>query len=200
MDRGIDIPEVPFVRGNLPVGVEIPLAQHEFQLLFGEIRIDDTQGNSVKSQVPAAYPGYSHLSGMEMISSFTHVEPLGLRIKPRWSTLELRAVFHEPGFQIIYVVLLGPEHARQGLPHNETFIITETYRCYRVVKVVSLFLSAGVYFVEIDERLTHYVRSPVGQSQLYLGGSTTSQSNPVIRSGLVTEASGLRHLFQPLTI
>ena len=32
--------ERPFVRGDLTVGMHVPLAQHQNELLFGEVRID----------------------------------------------------------------------------------------------------------------------------------------------------------------
>jgi hypothetical protein len=69
VDRGIHVSESPFVGRELAVGMHVPLAQHEHELLFGEIRIDQGQGTQWKARSHAAYQGYSHLSGMEMTSA-----------------------------------------------------------------------------------------------------------------------------------
>jgi hypothetical protein len=40
VDRRIHIAEIPFIGRYLAVRVEIPLAQHEFDLVFGEVDVD----------------------------------------------------------------------------------------------------------------------------------------------------------------
>ena len=55
--RRIHIAEVPLVGGNLPIGVGIETAQHQQQLLLGEIEIHERQGKRVESQVPGGIPG-----------------------------------------------------------------------------------------------------------------------------------------------
>ena len=40
MHRRVDVAEGPFIGRQLPVGMHVPLAQHQQQLLLGEIRID----------------------------------------------------------------------------------------------------------------------------------------------------------------
>ncbi len=66
----IDVAQRPLVGGDLPVGVHVPLAQEQEELRLGEVRIDEGQGMQWKARSHAAYQGYSHLSGMEMTSSW----------------------------------------------------------------------------------------------------------------------------------
>ncbi len=52
VDRGIGITEVPLVRGQLSVGMQIPDMQKLYQLLLGKFRIDQGEGDRMKRQVP----------------------------------------------------------------------------------------------------------------------------------------------------
>ena len=70
--RRIDIAEVPLVGRNLAVGMQVRIAQHQIQLLLGKVGVDQRQSDSTwNARSQAAYHGYSHLSGMEMMSSLT---------------------------------------------------------------------------------------------------------------------------------
>ena len=55
-DRRIDIVEVPLVSGDLSIGVHVPLAQHQQDLLLGKLRIDMRKRNAVKPEVPGSEP------------------------------------------------------------------------------------------------------------------------------------------------
>ena len=50
--RGIHIAEVPLVGGNLPIGVGIEAAQHQQELLLGEIKVHQRQGRSCERPGP----------------------------------------------------------------------------------------------------------------------------------------------------
>ena len=52
MDRRVGIAESPLVGGNLPIGMHVPLAQEQDQLLLGEVGINQGQIDAVKCQVP----------------------------------------------------------------------------------------------------------------------------------------------------
>ena len=41
MHGWVDIAEVPLIGWNLPVGVQVPAAQHQAELLLGEARIHE---------------------------------------------------------------------------------------------------------------------------------------------------------------
>ena len=69
VDGRVDVGEVPFIRRDLAVGVLIPLTQEERQLVLGEVRVDHRHRHHMKAVSHAAYHGYSHLSGIERIST-----------------------------------------------------------------------------------------------------------------------------------
>src|SRR6185369_1831753 len=48
----IDVAEIPFVCRKLPVRMLIVRLEHQIQLLFAEVRIDDSQRQYVKREVP----------------------------------------------------------------------------------------------------------------------------------------------------
>src|SRR6516225_7154408 len=48
MHRWVDISEGPFIGGELTVGMHIPLAQHEQELLFSEVRIHVGQRDAME--------------------------------------------------------------------------------------------------------------------------------------------------------
>src|SRR5258708_7105514 len=52
----IDIAERPLVGGDLSVGMHVPLAQHQRELLLGEVRIHECERNAVKREVPSGLP------------------------------------------------------------------------------------------------------------------------------------------------
>ncbi|MNK95739.1 hypothetical protein D3C87_1159880 [compost metagenome] len=57
MHGRIHIAEVPFIGGKLAIGVQVVIAQHQIELLLGEVRVDDAQWNHVKRQIPGGIPG-----------------------------------------------------------------------------------------------------------------------------------------------
>ena len=76
--RGIHIAEVPLVGGNLPIGVGIETAQHQQQLLLGEIEVDQRQGDRVEGQVPGRIPRVFPLVRHRNDVGVQHVKPVGI--------------------------------------------------------------------------------------------------------------------------
>ena len=75
-------------------------------------------GSVWKARSQAAYQGYSHLSGIEMMSSLTMWNHSRLR-EWRLPGLErVGVVLLEPVVGVEGVVLLAPEHAGQRLAHD----------------------------------------------------------------------------------
>ncbi len=52
--RRIDVAEVPLVGRHLAVGVHVPFAQQQHQLLLGELRIDQREGQAMERRVPGS--------------------------------------------------------------------------------------------------------------------------------------------------
>ncbi len=57
MHGRIDISQRPFISGNLPVGMHVPFAQHEDELVLGETGIDKRERETMKGQIPGRIPG-----------------------------------------------------------------------------------------------------------------------------------------------
>jgi hypothetical protein len=56
MHRRVDVAEVPFIRRQLAVGVQIGLPEHQVQLLLAEVRVHQRQCKDMKGQVPSRMP------------------------------------------------------------------------------------------------------------------------------------------------
>ena len=70
----------------------------------------------------AAYQGYSHLSGIEMMCVIDHVEPFAVAHVPAVPLHRIGIVFHQPLLHIEDEVLFAPEHSSQRLAHHERFV------------------------------------------------------------------------------
>src|SRR5450432_2816542 len=55
-DRWIHIAEIPLVSRDLPVRMLIPFAQNDIELTLGKRRIDQSQWDAMKGQVPGRIP------------------------------------------------------------------------------------------------------------------------------------------------
>ena len=73
--RRIDVAEVPFVGGDLPARMEVQVAQHQQQLLLGEVEIHLRQGDRVEGEVPRRVPRILPLVGHGDHVGVEHVEP-----------------------------------------------------------------------------------------------------------------------------
>src|SRR5215831_5761798 len=80
MDRRINVAKVPLVRRNLSIGMQVEIMQHQKLLLFGEIEINQRQGEGMKRQIPSCIPGIFPLVGHGDNVAVKHVEPL--RVAP----------------------------------------------------------------------------------------------------------------------
>ena len=76
MHRRVDVAEVPLVGRDLAVGVHVPLAQHQLQLLLAEVRVDERQGEDVEGEVPGGVPGILPLVRHRDHVAVVHVVPV----------------------------------------------------------------------------------------------------------------------------
>ena len=119
-NRRIDVVKIPLIGGNLPVGVHVPLAQHQEDLLLGELRIDVGQGDAMETQIPGSEPRElpfvrhrDHVARKEMrpvvVASFQAL---------RWRGW-LGRVALQPVRDDIVIILLRPQHAGEGLARHQ---------------------------------------------------------------------------------
>ena len=119
MDRRVDVAEVPLVSRDLAVRVHVVLAQHEAELLLAEIRVDERQGEHVEGEVPGRVPGVLPLVRHRDHIAVVHVVPVlvaGCNLPRRLEGVGPALL--QPPVHVVVVELLGPEHARQRLPHH----------------------------------------------------------------------------------
>ena len=109
----IDVAERPFVRGKLAVGMHVPLARQQHELLFGETRIHDGESECLKCQVPRGVPRVLPLVRHRENIGIVQVGPLvipstfslGRRRRLAWVALQ-------PLEHVVVIKLLAPDQAR----------------------------------------------------------------------------------------
>ena len=93
VDRRVDVAEGPFVGRQLAVGVHVPFARKQDQLLLGELGIDQRQRDAVKGQVPGGIPGIFPLVGHRDDVGVVQMRPVAVAARAG----ALAAAAAEPG-------------------------------------------------------------------------------------------------------
>src|SRR6202034_555133 len=75
VDGRIDVAEVPFVSGNLTVGMKIPSTEYKLDLPLGEVDIHSRQRQSLKCEVPCRIPRILPFVRHRHDVVINHVEP-----------------------------------------------------------------------------------------------------------------------------
>ena len=76
VDGRVDVAEVPLVGRDLAVGVHVALAQHQLELLLGEVGVDERQRRAVEGEVPGGVPGVLPLVRHRDDVAVVHVVPV----------------------------------------------------------------------------------------------------------------------------
>src|ERR1700730_15808260 len=142
VNGGIYIAKGPLVSGQLAVGIHIPFAQEEHELILGEVRVDNGQRDAVKGQIPRRVPGVFPFVGHRNDVVVIKLRPILISSVPAflgWSRLS--RVAGEPGKYVIMVELFGPHHSRQGLSHYRASIFGNILGHTRSVEIVGFFLA-----------------------------------------------------------
>ena len=142
VDRRVHVAEVPFVGGNLPVGVNVEPMQHQVHLLLREVGVDDRERQRVEGQVPGRVPGVFPLVGHRDDVLVDHVEPLRIPGGMISGMERVGVVLLQPPITIEVIVLFGPEHAGDGLAHHVGCVRGDGRRGDGTVELVRL-LQAG---------------------------------------------------------
>lgn len=78
MHGRIHVAEIPFISGNLAIGVQVIFPQHQGELFFGKIGVNDADGQHVKGQIPGGIPGIFPLVGHGDNVIVQHVVPIAI--------------------------------------------------------------------------------------------------------------------------
>ncbi len=115
--RRVSVAEVPFVGRDLAVRIEIALVQHQLDLVFRELDIDQRQRDAVIREVPRGEP--------RVLPAVRHRDDVGgLDVPPAGvaATTPLgrrrRGVARQPALHIVMVELLRPDHSAERLAHD----------------------------------------------------------------------------------
>ena len=124
VDRRVHVVEGELVGGDLAVGVHVPLAQQQHELLLGELGIDVRERDHVEGEVPGGVPGILPLVRHRDHVPVVQVRPVGLRpnIRPR-AAAGLRGVALEPVPDHEVVELLAPEQAGVALAQHAALVV-----------------------------------------------------------------------------
>ncbi len=153
MDRRVDVAEGPLVGRQLAVRVHVPLAQHQHELVLGELGVDDGQRHAVERQVPRGVPRVLPLVrhrddvGVEQVAPLRVASMHALRRRRR-----LRRIALEPFLHDVVVVLLRPQQAGQALAHHRRGVVGDVGWNDGGVELVGLALARRHRVVEVGER------------------------------------------------
>ena len=149
VDGGIHVAEVPLVRRDLPVRMGVETPQHQQELLLREVEVDEPEGEGVEGEVPGGIPRVLPLVGHGDDIAVEHVEPLSVsRVPPPRPHERVGIVLLEPGVHVEQVVLLGPEHPREGLPVDPSLVLAQRGGGDPLVELVGVGEARGNYRVE----------------------------------------------------
>src|ERR1700727_2862534 len=105
----IDVAKGEFIRGHLPIGVHVPLAQQEEKLILGKLWINTRHRKHVERRVPRCEPGVLPLIGHRKNVSAEEVTPVFRLLHPlRW-WCNLCGVTAHPSLSDKVIKLLAPK-------------------------------------------------------------------------------------------
>jgi hypothetical protein len=144
--------------------VHVPFAQHQHELLLGELGVDDRERDAVERQVPGGVPRKLPLVGHRDDVGVEQVPPLRVAsARPLRRRQRLRRIAVEPTLHDVVVELLRPQQAGQALAHHRARVRAEVRRDHGGVELVGFTLSRRERGVEVGEgRAVGEVLGPAG--------------------------------------
>ena len=115
--RRVHVAQLPLVGGQLAVGVHVPVAAEQQELVFGKFGVEPGQRQTVESQVPGRVPGV--LPGIGHRDDVLIIQVLPAGAVAAGAALgrrgRQRGVAGQPLRHVVVIELLAPEHARECL-------------------------------------------------------------------------------------
>ncbi len=165
MDRGIHVAECPFIGRNLTVGVHIPFAQHEDELLLGERRVHQRERDAMKREIPGGIPGILPLIRHRDDIGVIEMRPIRVPAVVTFTRGGLPCrIALEPSIHIVVIELFAPKQSGKGLPLYAARVFRQMGRGKAVVELVRFTNARRKDGLEV---LLREPRAPaiIGQSQ-----------------------------------
>ncbi len=129
MDGRIYVAESPFIGRQLPVGMHVPLAKQENELLLCEIGIHQSNGDAVEGEIPGGIPGILPFVGHGNDVVVVEMGPILVAAFPTFrGRLGPSGIALEPVMNVVMIELLGPEHPGKGLAHDGFSVSRKIFR------------------------------------------------------------------------
>ena len=182
----VHVRERPLVRRQVAVGVHVPFAQEQDELLLGEGRIHLAERQHVEGEVPRGVPRVLPAVGHgEDVAVVEVLRPGGVAaLLPLGRRRRAGGISREPLGDAVVVVLLGPVEPGPGLPGDPPLLVAALRRKVPGVERVRLGAPAGEDRVHRGVRLrcrpVLHRRQPHSQA----GRAARWKLQPVVRRDL----------------
>ena len=189
--RGVDVAEGPLVGRELAVRVHVPLAKEQDELVLGEVRVDEGEGQAVEGEIPGRVPRVFPLVRHRDDVAVVQVRPLAVAAAPALGgRRRLRGVALEPSPDVVVVELLGPEETAERLAHHELAVVGQGVGNDRRVERVGLGQAAGEERIEVAAELIPD-RRRIGEPELDDVRLAGAERHPIVERGLGARARGV---------
>ncbi len=144
----IHVRKIPFVRRKLPVGMHVPFAHKQDELILREIRIDQRHRHAMKGKIPRRIPRVLPLVrhrnhvGVMQVRPFVIAPELPSRVGCRLSGIALK-----PAVNVVVIALLPPYQSRESLALHEPRVVADSLRRPLAVEFI------GFLFALVKPRL-----------------------------------------------
>ena len=195
----VDVAEGPLVGGNLPVRVHVPLAQEEHELRLGELGIHEGHRDHVEGEVPGGIPRVLPLVRHGDDVLVVQMRPLAIPSPPASGRRgRLGGIAGKPSLDVVVVELSAPQHAGQGLPHDQATVGGQRARDDEVVELVRVSDAAAEDLLEVEtEGRPRPGRIGVGESEPERDLTARRHTRSIPGRRLGAHAGGVDGIFLP---
>ena len=124
MHRRVHVPQRKLVGGKLPVGVHVPFAQQELQLVFRELAVQPRKRNHVERQVPGGEPRVLPFVRHREHVAIEHMRPVGVSpVQSLRRRTGLLGIPLEPVVHDVVIELFRPQQPGVCQTHHLAFVV-----------------------------------------------------------------------------
>ena len=154
MNRRVHVAERPFVRGQLTVGMHVPFARQQHELILRELRVHQHERDGVECQIPRGVPRILPFVRHRNDVGVVEVRPVGVAaFLAAGRRSRLGGIALEPFANVVVKKLLRPDHAGKSLALDVALVGVVNAVLQRAVKLVGFGDARGEGGVEVGEGL-----------------------------------------------